>query len=289
MRGGGKRKNKNSSTKLGVRLGYIITRLLCGEKLRVEELSQEFGVTKRTIREDLNVRLRDLYITCKDGFYFLDATPSIKNYELLNFSKKSGTLGLYPNLEPKILSNDSLFVNGFNYENIDKHIFGILENSVANSTSLKFDYNNKNRLVKPYKLINLNGIWYLAGVEDENIKNFHVAKISNLKTKEKFNKDQKYINLFKNNQTFISQNLITIKLKADKSISEFLQRRDVFPNQKILQILDNGDILLETKASFEPDILGIISYWIPHISVIEPLYLKEKLLKNLEIYLEKEK
>lgn len=44
----------NDYDKLGIRIARIITLLLCGEKLDVDELADEFNVTTRTIRTDLN-------------------------------------------------------------------------------------------------------------------------------------------------------------------------------------------------------------------------------------------
>ncbi|NLK66554.1 MAG: WYL domain-containing protein [Campylobacteraceae bacterium] len=278
-----------SHDKLSFRLSNIITRLLLGERLKVDELSKEFGVTTRTIREDLNKRLSNLPITCENSEYFLKTLPNIKNYELANFSQKSGIYGLYPKIDYKILLNDTNLVSGFNYENIDEKLFKKLQKTIKENLTLHFTYNEKERIIKPYKLLNLNGIWYLVAVENETIKNFTISKVFNLKFGEKFKKESKFEALIKENKTFISENLITVKLKADKKISEFIQRREIFPNQRILETLENGDIILEMKSAFEPEILGLVLFWLPHISILEPLYLKEKLIKNLEIYLEKEK
>ena len=46
---------KSDYDKLGIRLARIITLLLCGEKLDVNELADEFNVTTRTIVKDLDI------------------------------------------------------------------------------------------------------------------------------------------------------------------------------------------------------------------------------------------
>lgn len=227
---------------------------------------------------------------CKDGKYFLETLPTITNYELLNFSKKSGILGLYPNLKDEILYKDSFYIKGFDYEKQDTYKFKILEKAIDESKTINFNYNEKNRVANPYKMLNLNGIWYLIATENNKIKNFTISKILDLKLRDKFKKEAKFINLIdKNSNTFISENLITAEILISHKIAEFIKRRNIFPNQKILKEFDNGDILLEIKASFEPEILGMISYWLPDISIVKPLYLKEKLIKNLKNYLENEK
>ena len=163
-------------------------------------------------------------------------------------------------------------------------------NSSASSSTLSFSPHNKNRDVNPYKLINLNGIWYLIATDGDIIKNFSLGKISNLQISKHFHKNAKTTKFIEDNhQTFISTNPVNIRLKVDKQIKEFITRRAIFPNQQTIKELEDGDIIIETKASFIPDILGIISYWIPHISILEPLYLKDELLKNIKNYLKKEK
>lgn len=278
---------KSDYDKLGIRLARIITLLLCGEKLNVDELADEFNVTTRTIRTDLNKRLIHLPIVCKNGRYFLSDNSNLKNYDFINFSKKSGVFGLYPSIDNL---NEDNFVKGFNYEKIDKNFFDKIQNAIADNQTLNFTYNNKNRDVNPYKLINLNGIWYLIATEGDIIKNFSLGKISNLQISKHFHKNAKITKFIEDNhQTFISTNPVNIRLKVDKQIKEFITRRAIFPNQQMIKECEDGDIIIETKASFIPDILGIISYWIPHISILEPLYLKDELLKNIKNYLKKEK
>lgn len=95
------------------------------------ELSNEFGINQRTIRKDLNERLSHLYITCKNGEYFLETMPTIKNYELNNFAQKSGILGLYPKIDNQILLNDTNLVSGFGYEILDNILFENLQKAVT--------------------------------------------------------------------------------------------------------------------------------------------------------------
>lgn len=54
--------------------------------------------------------------------------------------------------------------------------------------TLEFIYNDKSRIASPYKMLNLNGIWYLVAVQNETIKNFTISKISNLKIGDKLKK-----------------------------------------------------------------------------------------------------
>jgi predicted DNA-binding transcriptional regulator YafY len=41
-----------------------------------------------------------------------------------------------------------------------------------------------------------------------------------------------------------------------------------------------------TTVSYENEILKVIRYWIPYIKILKPIYLQEKLLKDLKTYID---
>ncbi|WP_422851355.1 helix-turn-helix transcriptional regulator [Campylobacter geochelonis] len=270
----------------------MIELLLCGEKLSIAELSEEFNVSARTIRRDLKQRIAHLPVVCENGFYFLDYTNyNIKKYDLIKFSKKSGIFGLYPDDNyADIQNNNSIKIVGFEYEKIDTTLFKTAKSAIENNQSLKFDYKDKKRIVNPYKLINLHGIWYLCASENDKLKNFTFKNIKELVVEGCFEKNTKFERLVDGEiSTFPSENLTTIKLKASKNIKEFLLRRKLFPEQKIIEDAKGGWLIFETKVGFLNDIKGVIRYWMPEIFVLEPLWLKDEFLNELQIYLEKER
>ena len=55
-------KQAKSHDKLGIRLSQILIRLSAGERLRIDDLTVDFDVNKRTIQRDLNERLASLPI-----------------------------------------------------------------------------------------------------------------------------------------------------------------------------------------------------------------------------------
>ncbi|QCD44199.1 helix-turn-helix transcriptional regulator [Campylobacter mucosalis] len=283
---------RGGGDKLAVRLAFIILSLLRGEKLCINHLCEEFNVSKRTVQRDISERLANLPIIFKDGFYYInDPNYSLKNSELLNFSHHSGIGELYPdkNLLNSAFDNDKKVI-GYSYENIDKNIFKELRKCVLYKLTVHFIYNKKERIVNPYKLINLNGIWYLVATQDGKIKNFTISKIINLKSVENFKKDQKIQNYIEQNSNqFVSENLTFIKIKVKKEVSEFFERREVIRGQKITKSLKNGDLIIEAKVAFLKDFMAIVRYWLPNISIVEPKELKENLLNELEIYIKEER
>jgi predicted DNA-binding transcriptional regulator YafY len=77
-------------------------------------------------------------------------------------------------------------------------------------------------------------------------------------------------------------------LNVDKEVSSYFKRRKIIPNQAIIKELSDGGILVSTKVSYDEEILKIVRYWIPHVKIISPRYLQEKLEADLAEYIKKQ-
>ena len=181
---------------IATRLIVILNKLNQGERFTVKELSDEFNVTIRTIQRDLNERLSFLPIKKVDGYYFLEEyyLGKLNFKDIKNFATLSGIKGLYPTLDDSFISDilstklhQAYLIKGHNYENISTKLkeFKLVETAILDNTIVKFIYKDKPRVVKPYKLINTKGIWYLVGVEDDTIKTFSFNKILNISITDK--------------------------------------------------------------------------------------------------------
>lgn len=282
---------ENKTDKLAIRFLYIITQLNSGKQLTTKELAQRFEVTERIIQKDLNERLNQfLPITKENGKYFLESFLIGKlGYEdIKNFAMLSGIKNLYPSLEDSFLSdvlnkniNSSCLIKGGSYEDISdkEEEFDLLRLAIVLKHQLSLTYNNKKRIINPYKLVNNDDIWYLVGDEDGKLKTYSFTKLSELlKTENEFKPNKEFLEIINKNQAnWFSQKSINVILEIDASVAEYFTRRELLPNQTILkQTLDK--IVLQTKVSYDDEILKIVRYWIPHIKILEPEYLKEKLL-----------
>ncbi len=63
--------NRSRHDRLAVRLSLIISRLMAGESLSLKTLSDEFGVTERTLQRDFHQRLVHLDLEYRNGRYNL--------------------------------------------------------------------------------------------------------------------------------------------------------------------------------------------------------------------------
>lgn len=61
--------NRSRHDRLAVRLSLIISRLMAGESLSLKTLSDEFGVTERTLQRDFHQRLVHLDLEYRNGRY----------------------------------------------------------------------------------------------------------------------------------------------------------------------------------------------------------------------------
>ena len=92
--------------KLATRLSLIIYKLNQGERLTIESLANEFGVSKRTIERDMT---RFSYFDIqKEGkeFFLDDITVGKLNFDdIKNFAIFSGIKSLFPSLTNQFLKD----------------------------------------------------------------------------------------------------------------------------------------------------------------------------------------
>ncbi len=289
---------KNSHDKIATRLAQILNKLNSGERLDVEELVEEFGVTKRTVQRDLNERLSYLPLKKENNLYYLEEyyLGKLNFDDMRNFAALSGVKELFPTLQESFIKDildstvsKAYLIKGHNYEDMSSKTkeFKLTESAILSYTLIEFTYKDKPRRVKPYKLINSKGIWYLAGVEGDILKTFSFAKISKLKTTDiAFDTDKSILELIKDDDNvWFSSKQIEVVLQVESEVAGYFSRRDILPNQTIVKNLADGGLLVSTKVAFDEEILKLVRYWIPNVRIISPTYLQDKLEESLKEYL----
>ncbi|MCX6075656.1 MAG: WYL domain-containing protein [Campylobacterales bacterium] len=286
--------------KIATRLALILNKLNSGEKFTVDDLVHEFNVTKRTIQRDLNERFSYLPLKKENGFYSLEAYCLGKlNFEdIKSFAILSGIKELYPTLNDSFIIdilntkiNQSCLVKGNSYEKISTKTneFELIGLAIVEKKQIIFTYKNKSRTINPYKLVNTDAIWYLVGDEDGTLKNYSFTKISELTTTDNFFKHSEEFasTIQKNEAVWFSQTIIEVILEVDISVSDYFLRRQLLPYQTTIK-KTKEKLTLSTKVSYDEEILKVARYWVPHIKIISPEYLQEKLENGLREYLNKD-
>jgi predicted DNA-binding transcriptional regulator YafY len=287
--------------KLGQRLGLILTKLNSGERLHIEELATEFNVSTRTIQRDLNQRLAYLPIEHSGKNYWLISSSLGKrsNRDIRNFARLLGIENLFPYLDDMLLTNllDSnqrapYIVKGMSYEDSSHFVneFRLLEKAVSLISFVSFNYKNKSyTTVRPYRLVNYKGIWYLAAVHDFKLKSFVVSQINQPNISySQFESDPAIDDEIDTNETiWYGANVIEVILKVSPIIANYFRRRSLLPCQAIVHELEDGGLLLSSRIQHPTQIIPLIKYWIPDIEVISPASIKNKIILDLKKTLDK--
>lgn len=286
---------------LAYRLALILRYFNDGETLEVKALAEEFGVTERTIQKDLNGRLAFLPIVGEDGRYTMQpyALGKFSPKDLRYFALFCGLGGLYSTLDQSMIVdilneriNHVLSIKGYAYEDIsDKQtLFEHLGASIAQNHRVAFVYKEKQRVVEPYKLRNIDGVWYLIAVESTILKTFSLRKIEAFKPlKESFTPDSQILHRIETHEgSWFGTSEIEVTLRIDACVAEYFLRRDILPYQKILDS-DTRRLLLSCKVAYEEEILRLSRFWIPHIIILSPSSLQAKLDTTLQSYLQSDR
>ncbi|HNW67119.1 MAG TPA: HTH domain-containing protein, partial [Aliarcobacter cryaerophilus] len=142
--------------KLATRLSLIIYKLNQGERLTIESLANEFGVSKRTIERDI-ARFSYFDIKKEGKEFFLDelAVGKLNFDDIKNFAIFSGIKSLYPSLTNQFLKdilnekiNRAYMVQNSGFEDIQEkqQLFENLSTAIIEEKTISFFYNDKKRV-----------------------------------------------------------------------------------------------------------------------------------------------
>ena len=286
---------------LANRLLLILTKFNNGEKLTIDELVEEFNVTKRTIQRDLHDRLMKqttIPIKKENGIYSLKESylGKVNFDDIHHLSRFSNLDKMFPSFNKEFTQRlldknitKAYLIKTYNFEEIQEFLneFQEIEKAIIQKKMLSLVYAQQERIIKPYKLANVKGIWYLIALQEGIIKTFTFQKITELKVLDKlFSIDSKILETIEDNETIWFSNTKTeVILKVDSYASQFFKRRKIMAYQKILEEYEDHSILVSTQMTFENEILELVRSMIPHITIVSPLSLQKKLEESLYQYL----
>ena len=74
-------------------------------------------------------------------------------------------------------------------------------------------------------------------------------------------------------------------VRVSKEVARFFKKKRYLKSQIVEKEFENGDILVSYRVCNDMEIIPLIQNWIPHIRVVEPLRVKEKILQNLQQFM----
>lgn len=181
--------NSTQHDRLAVRLSLIISRLMAGESLSLKALSDEFGVTERTLQRDLHQRLIHLDLENEDGRYRLKAGVSQAfTPEMLSFIRNTGIAQVLPVQNPRLISSMTgdhdtfpclIWLSPLNTTATLPDCFSRLIQAIRRQHCISLLADGKRHSsLEPYRLVYYGSDWYLVALQKGEIRVFLLAKVS---------------------------------------------------------------------------------------------------------------
>lgn len=178
------------------------------------------------------------------------------------------------------------------YENnlSDLTLLNKLEKAVRNQYYLSIDYRGPLGMepfeVKPYKIVFINEVFYLACEVENKDFIFTLLRISNIVTatasSKTFHKNYDLEDFIKNIQTSFSKytpeykkHQILIILEIHSSKARYFEAKKYLASQVIIEKKVDGTLIVSYTVTQESEIQDLIKKWIPFVKILEPHSLKE--------------
>jgi len=239
----------------------------------------------------------------KDGFKIEKATSVDDTIVLDILEKMTDNLGTkFSTKAKKLLSkikNDTQnpIYAKLNIEDISDylHEIAILENAIKEKNIIKAIYNHPNCTrhlkIKPLKIVNYEGIWYLLALNAKNdkLRKYHLKSISNIEvledtftTKKELNKLlETSINVWFNDEVEPYE----VVLFLNKHAAKTLKRRPLSKSQRVISEYQDGSCDISLWITHEKEIIPIVQYWMPHIKIVSPDWINEMILDHINRFL----
>ena len=292
-------KNSISSKQRFVEILFILNE---GERVDLQKMAEKFGMSLRTLQRDFNERLDFLDWEEKGPRYYkINRTKSglLNQQDIERFALFASISDLFPKIDREFYQEkltESVQVKGVQYEDISqlKKEFDLLKKAIDDHKMIDFKYTKSGQKegkfykIAPYSLINKNGVWYLIGTDEGRKKTFCFTQMRMLKKlNETFEPNQQFIEEIKTNDSISHGNQLSeVVIKVSSFAASFFLRRNLLPNQTLVHKTENGELILSCANVNELDIVPIVQYWIPHLTIVSPTELQSKMLEKLKIYIE---
>ncbi len=300
---------KHDYDKILTRLTHILSRLNEGEALSVKELAKEFNTSERTIQRDFNERLVGFPIyqekkkwKMKEG-YKVEKTKDLEDQLILDIMEKitESIGGKFATKSKQLLNkikNEDFnpIYTKLNIEDISDKFSEIqlLERAIKEKVEITSTYNDEIHspyitTLQPLKITNYEGFWYLIALREGTFKKYYLKNLSHISlTETTFTTDAKIEELLENSLSIWFQKdnePFEVKLYATKWAAKYFRRRPL-PTQKIESIGEDNSMEFTISITHEMEILPIIKYWIPHLYVLEPIWVRNLVNEDIQEYLE---
>jgi predicted DNA-binding transcriptional regulator YafY len=273
-----------------------------------KDYANRLGVSVRTIQrylEDIADFFDVRFVQERRGCYkFLnfekvkEVLLSQKDYE--DFEKFANIVAAfnpnllkYFNVEDKILKkiidNDLFYIKASPFEEImNFELFQKVKNAVKYNHYIDVEYESEHHLffrdLRPHKIVFAEGNWYLVTHDDEEfnggVKFLRLNFIKDVKVKSKtFKKNREVLEFIKNFQSLMSafnKPKFEVVVFVEQEVERHFKVKKFLESQQIVKDTKEG-LILKYYINDEKEILLLAKEWLPHMKIISPSHLQEKL------------
>lgn len=275
----------------------IVRRFYADERLSTRTVSAEYGVSSRTIHRDMLKIARTIPLQNSQGVWRLDRSSLSKeggDFSHILLSSFARNLEIeVACLERANLSSEKISF-AVEYKKLPKKLGEALAASILNEEQCSFDYvkaeGSSKRVVDPIKIYTENGRWYLIArdYKDDGIKYFNLEKIRHFKrVKEKQTltpEMRAQADSLKSIWSSTGKEVSRVVLYIKPEIADYIRDIKLHKSQTIEDEHYDGGLEVHCEITHKLEILPQIKYWLPRVHIIEPKWLWEELVRDLEVY-----
>jgi len=190
----------------------------------------------------------------------------------------------------------------------NKKILGELEEAISSHHYINLTYTHlaiesiSYAHVIPLKILYLKENWYLAVLTTNNedhtsmfkkLRINFITKVQKTKLEPRnFHKDnsdkieaQRFLKNIQSPYSSMESATYEVKLRVSVEVARFFKSKHYLKSQRILKEFDDGDILVSYQITHEMEVIPLVQQWIPHLEVLEPMHIREKIFKNMKTFM----
>lgn len=190
------------------------------------------------------------------------------------------------------------YLKSESYEEIDTDDERIreLQEAIRQDHNIAFDYRGESFYVAPLRIVNFDGIWYLYGLDhqEREANRWKTWLLSEIENPEIYYDERHDIADSEVEEDleeafsplFVPDREICVRVRVRPPATKFFRLREQLPRQRI--VAEEGEALIvESLVSTFADVEAEIKSFLPHVEVLSPNALREKILSELRDYLER--
>jgi len=276
----------------------IVKSLYLSEKLKVSTLSKKYSVSERTIRRNLQTIQKIIPLVNRRGIYSLDSKKLQHSRDILQRNLLSSfalNADILLDCLDKEREKGEKITFSIDYNHLPKLLAERVMASIEKECKAEFIYQKPTgrtrRVVSPIKFFIEKERWYLLAKDDKDgvVKTFYFGKIFEFKsldgvavtlTEEDIAEANSKMSVWSDSRK--AQYLVRVYVKPQ--VAEYFLDGHLHKSQVIYDEHCDGGLEVHYTITHKMEILPKIKSYVPHLFVLEPKWLREELIEDLEYY-----